>query len=63
MSPMGATGSRRLDATEVAMRLAYASELMRGAASALVGETALRAEIEAEADRVRELVARARRQA
>lgn len=59
---MAATGRRRLNATEVAMRLSYASHLMTDAAAALVAdEPDLRAAIEAEAARVRELVDKARR--
>ena len=62
MANMGAPVKRSLNATEVAMRLSYASTLMSDAAAALVAdEPGLRDAIEAEASRVRELVERARR--
>lgn len=62
MSNMAGAG-RRLNATEVAMRLSYASTLMADAAAALdTDEPGLRTAIEAEAARVRELVEKTRRQ-
>ena len=59
---MGARG-RRLNGIEVALRLSYASELMRDAAAAMAtDESGLRSANEAEAARVQDLVEKARRQ-
>jgi hypothetical protein len=62
MLNMGGAGGRRLNDVEVALRLSYASQLMRDAAAAMAAdEPGFRSAIEDEAARVEELVRHARR--